>query len=236
MLWEVWKSADGTTVEDKTALLRDFRSDILLSANSETLSIPPVGNERQYDQDRFVLTLMVDRLVKHFERRAENILKSEMESFLFQGALHAVAQAVRAKRMRLIRYSGAAEETIHLTVTLVFSNLLGRGEEFLARQAISSGARLVTTIADPFQDHVLFQRAIRISTTIILLGQSLDDPELSEENIRNIGIQFFARQGPYPCPFKERSPTPKRLCDCYLLHNALSKPFSHDSLGSLHLL
>ena len=194
-LWEVWKSPDGTTTKDKIALLRDFRDDILSTTNSETLSIPPVGNERQYDQDRFVLTLMADRLVKHFERHTENILKNEMESFLLQATLHAVSQSVQAKRRRIIRYSAAAEETIQIAVTLVFSNYLEKGEEFLIRQAISGGTRLITVIVDPFQDNALFQRAMRISTTIILLGQSLDDPELSEESIRNIGIQFFARQG-----------------------------------------
>jgi len=195
LLWKVWKSADGTTIKDKTALLRDLRTDILLSANSGALSIPPLGNEQQYDQDRFVLTLMADRLVKHFEWRTEEILKSGMENFLFQGTLHAISEVVRAKRIRLIRYSGAAEESIHLAVTLVFSNLLGRGEELLARQAISSGARLITVIADPFHDKILFRRALQIATTIVLLGQSLDNPDLSEENIRHVGIQFFARQG-----------------------------------------
>jgi hypothetical protein len=194
-LWAVWKSSDGTTIEDKGALLRDLRNDILSSADSGALSIPPVGNERQYDQDRFVLTLMADRLVKHFERHTEDVLKNKMESFLLQEILHGVSQAVREKRMRLIRYSGAAEEAIHLTVTLVFSNLLEKGEELLARQAVSSGARLISVIYDPLQDNPLFQSAMRVTTTMILLGQSLDDPELSEEHIRNIGTQFFARQG-----------------------------------------
>ncbi|QVL55882.1 MAG: EndoU domain-containing protein [Simkaniaceae bacterium] len=36
---------------------------------------------------------------------------------------------------------------------------------------------------------------MRTTTAIILLGQSLDNPELSERDIRNTGIQFFARQG-----------------------------------------
>ncbi|QVL55048.1 MAG: hypothetical protein KFB95_06950 [Simkaniaceae bacterium] len=175
------------------ALLRDLRTHLLTS--EETLSIPPIAGQQQHDVDRFVLTLIADRLVKHFASHTESILKNEDQLFLLQATLHAVSQNVQAKRKRVIRYSAAAEETIQLTVTLVFSNYLEKGEEFLIRQAISSGTRLITVMGDPLQESRLFQTAMRTTTAIILLGQSLDNPELSEQDVRNTGIQFFARQG-----------------------------------------
>ncbi len=195
-LWKVWKSDDKTTVENKTSLLRDFRKNILLTP-PDTLSIPPVGNERQYDQDRFVLTLMADRLIKYFEQHTENILENKEETSYLQLTLYSISEAVRAKRMHLIRCSGATEEAVHLLVTLAFSNFhfLAKGEDFLARQAISSVSRLVTVAADPLQENPRFQKIMRIGTTILLLGQSLDDPELLEEGVRDVGIRFFAHQG-----------------------------------------
>ncbi|QVL55809.1 MAG: hypothetical protein KFB95_00980 [Simkaniaceae bacterium] len=175
------------------ALLRDLRTHLLTS--EETLSIPPIAGQQQHDVDRFVLTLIADRLVKHFASHTESILKNEDQLFLLQATLHAVSQNVQAKRKRVIRYSAAAEETIQLTVTLVFSNYLEKGEEFLIRQAISSGTRLITVMGDPLQESRLFQTAMRTTTAIILLGQSLDNPELSDQDVTNTIRQFFARQG-----------------------------------------
>ena len=175
------------------ALLRDLRTHLLTS--EESLSIPPIAGQQQHDVDRFVLTLIADRLVKHFGTHVESILKNEEQTFLLQATLHAVSQSVRAKKRRIIRYSAAAEETIQLTVTLVFSNYLEKGEEFLIRQAISSGTRLITVMGDPLQEHRLFQTAMRTATAMILLGQSLDNPELSDQDVTNTMRQFFARQG-----------------------------------------
>ena len=175
------------------ALLRDLRTHLLTS--EETLSIPPIAGQQQHDVDRFVLTLIADRLVKHFASHTESILKNEDQLFLLQATLHAVSQNVQAKRKRVIRYSAAAEETIQLTVTLVFSNYLEKGEEFLIRQAISSGTRLITVMGDPLQESRLFQTAMRTATAMILLGQSLDNPELSDQDVTNTIRQFFARQG-----------------------------------------
>ncbi|QVL55883.1 MAG: hypothetical protein KFB95_01370 [Simkaniaceae bacterium] len=111
------------------ALLRDLRTHLLTS--EEPLSIPPIPGQQKHDIDRFVLTLIADRLVKHFETQTDTLLKNDDHIFLLQASLHAVAQCVQAKRKRVIRYSAAAEEAVQLSVTLVFSNYLEKGEEFL---------------------------------------------------------------------------------------------------------
>jgi hypothetical protein len=175
------------------ALLRDLRTHLLTS--EEPLSIPPIPGQQKHDLDRFVLTLIADRLVKHFETQTDTLLKNAGHTFLLQASLHAVSQSVQAKRRRIIRYSVAAEEAVQLSVTLVFSNYLEKGEEFVIRQAISSGSRLMTIMGDPLQESRLFQTAMRTTTAILLLGQSLDNPELSERDVTNTMRQFFTRQG-----------------------------------------
>lgn len=192
-LWDVWKPSSQSSQQPNPSFLQDIRSKLLLQADELPLDIPPHPDEQKYDKDGFVLTLLADRLFKYLQKHPEKILHDPMQKTLYLATHHAIAQVAAARRIQKIRLSVLIEETVQITTTLVLAPFTKNKKSHLRQQAISTTSRVFSILVDPLQESPRLQKIMQMGTSVVLCGESLDDPDLSEKDKDNMAALFFAK-------------------------------------------
>ena len=192
-LWDVWKPPSQSSQQPNPSFLQDIRSKLLLQADELPLDIPPHPDEQKYDKDGFVLTLLADRLFKYLQKHPEKILHDPMQKTLYLATHHAIAQVAAARRIQKIRLSVLIEETVQITTTLALAPFTKNKKSHLRQQAISTTSRVFSIIVDPLQESPRLQKIMQMGTSVVLFGESLDDPALSEKDKDTIAALFLAK-------------------------------------------
>ena len=154
MVLDLWATSDQI----------DKISKSLLQTDIENLSIHEIPGQKEYDPQGYLLTLMVDRLVKDIEKYPENANN-------YIEILSTISKVSTKKYEWLKIVETIFEESLQFFISGAIS-YYKKDSKPLQNQAVSSAVRLITKCFDPNENNALVQSISQFALPIVQVGTS----------------------------------------------------------------